>query len=129
MTKRYTIKFTESYNSEEPDLLQIYDEEDMTYTGFFDAEDKLLAEEICELLNSLDYELKQANKEIATRNKYLPVDKHELMKENIKLKNMLHYQEGLYNLEKKYFAECLLSVIWEYPESQGLLVFKDLMGW
>ena len=83
MTKRYTIKFHESYNSEEPDLIQIYDEEDMTYTGFFGSEDKLLDEEICKLLNSLDYELKQANKEIVTLNKYLPVDKHELMKENI----------------------------------------------
>lgn len=129
MTKRYTIKFHESYNSEEPDLIQIYDEEDMTYTGFFGSEDKILAEEICKLLNSLDYELKQANKEILSLNKYLPVDKHSLMKENIKLKNMLRYQEGIYNLEKRYFAECLLSVIEEYPESQGLLVFKDLMGW
>ena len=78
MTKRYTIKFRESYNSEDPDLIQIYDNEDMTYTGFFDVEDKGLAEEICKLCNSLDYELKQANKEIVTLNRYLPVDKGAL---------------------------------------------------
>ena len=129
MTKRYTIKFRESYNSEDPDLIQIYDNEDMTYTGFFDVEDKGLAEEICKLCNSLDYELKQANKEIVTLNRYLPVDKGALVKENVKLKNMLRYQEGVYNLEKRYFAECLLSLIEEFPESRGLLAFKDVMGW
>lgn len=129
MMERYQVKVYESYNSEEQDLLSIYDNESMTYTGFFGADDKLLCEEICKLCNSLDDELKQANKEIATLNMYLPVDKSALVKENIKLKNMLRYQEGVYNLEKRYFAECLLSLIEEFPESRGLLAFKDVMGW
>lgn len=129
MKERYVIKCFDSYNSEEPDLLQIYDNENMTYTGFFDADDKCLAEEICKLCNSLDYELKQANNEIVTLNNYLPLDKYSLMNDNIKLKSMLRYQEGVYNLEKKYFRECLLSLIEEYPESQGLLAFKEIMGW
>ena len=127
--ERYQVKVYESYNSEEPDLLSIYDNESMSYTGFFGADDKLLADEMCKLCNSLNDELKAAEGEIATLNKYLPVDKSALMKENIKLKNMLRYQEGVYNLEKRYFAECLLSLIEEYPESQGLLAFKDVMGW
>lgn len=129
MSERYVVKSYGTFSSEDADLLSIYDQEDMTYTGFFDTDEEGLAKEICKLCNRLNDELNMAYNEIASLNRYMSVDEQMLMKENIKLRNMLRYQEGVYNLEKKYFAECLLSVIEEYPKSQGLLAYKDLMGW
>lgn len=129
MGERYIVKVYESPNSTDPTLYSIYDKESMTYTGLFYEDDRKDLEDICKLANSLDDELKHTEEELATLQRYMPIDKHALMKDNIKLRGLLKYQEGVYNLEKKYFAESLLALIEEYPESSGLLAFKDLMCW
>jgi hypothetical protein len=126
MGERYSVKHSHMGDDV---YLSIYDSESMTYTGLFDLDDDNELDDVCKLVNSLDDELKQIGKDLNTLQSYMPLDKHVLMKENIKLRGLLKYQEGVYNLEKKYFAECLLALIEEYPESSGLLAFKDVMGW
>lgn len=126
---RFEVKVYESFNSEEPDLISVYDSETMMYTGLFTREDLGDCERVCGLLNSLDDELKHADGELATLREYMGRSKHDLMKENIKLKAGINYEKGVFELEKKYYRECLLTLIEEYPRSSGLLAFKDLMGW
>ena len=126
MGERYSVKHSHMGDDV---YLSIYDSESMTYTGLFDLDDDNELDDVCKLVNSLDDELKQIGKDLNTLQSYMPLDKHVLMKENIKLRGLLKYQEGVYNLEKKYFAECLLALIEEYPESSGLLAFKDVVGW
>lgn len=126
MSERYSVKHSHMGDDV---YLSIYDSESMTYTGLFDLDEDKELDDVCKLVNGLDDELKKKDDELNTLQSYMPLDKHTLMKENIKLRSMLRYQEGVYNLEKKYFAECLLGLIGEYPESEGLLAFKDVMGW
>ncbi|WP_405285950.1 hypothetical protein [Methanobrevibacter sp.] len=126
MGERYSVKHSHMGDDV---YLSIYDSESMTYNGLFDLDDDNELDDVCKLVNSLDDELKHTEEELATLQRYMPIDKHALMKENIKLRGLLKYQEGVYNLEKKYFAECLLALIEEYPESSGLLAFKDVVGW
>lgn len=131
MVKRFKVKVYESVSSEDADLLSMYDMDTMMYQCICrdTGDTKELLDETVSFCNGLDSEIKQLESEIATLKQYMGRGEHELMKENIKLRNMLRYQEGVYGLEKKYFRECLLSMIEEYPKSSGLLAFKDVVGW
>lgn len=122
-------RFTIYVDKDNDNLISVYDDESMSYTGLFDYENITEVDEIKGLLNELDTELKQKEKEIVNLKQYMGRDKYELMKENLKIRNMIKFQDGLHKLEINYFNEVLLDVIDEFPESQGLLYFKDLMDW
>lgn len=124
MVKRFIIKtdFDES-------LLSVYDNDTMMYIVHFHLDDKSSADDTCDYLNSLASELENAEKKINDLKQYIGKDKHSVMLENIRLKGMIEYQKGLYDLEVKYFKNVLASVLEEYPESQGLVDFKSSVGW
>lgn len=126
---RFEVKVYESFNSEEQDLISIYDSETQMYTGLFPRDDWQDCGSVCHLLNSLDNKIKAMDDELTTLREYMGRSKHDLMKENIKLKAGINYYKGVFELEKKYYRECLLTLIEEYPKSSGLLAFKDLMRW
>ena len=114
-------RFTIYVDKDNDNLISVYDDESMSYTGLFDYDNITEVDEIKGLLNELDTELKQKEKEIINLKKYMGRDKYDLMKENLKIRNMIKFQDGLHKLEINYFNEVLLDVIGEFPESQGLL--------
>ena len=122
---RYTVKKYDEAS------ISVYDSEAMTYQ-FIEMDNehnRILLQDIADYLNSCDSELKLCEAELDKLKKYMGKDKHDLVLENLKLRSMLKYQEGMYNLEKRYFRDVLDSLILEYPESAGLLDFKTVMGW
>ena len=124
MVKRFVVKT--DFND---DLLSVYDTGTMMYIVHFHLDDKSSADDTCDYLNSLASELENAEKEINDLKEYMGKDKHDVMLENIRLKGMIEYQKGLYDLEVKYFKNVLNSVLEEYPESRGLVDFKSSVGW
>ena len=112
-------------------LLSVYDNLEMTYSCIIeDCEDnKVILDEVIDGLNSLNNELKSKDDELSVLKGYFSRNELELVLENIKLRNMLKYQKGVYDLEKRYFSEVLVSCIEEYPNSMGLVYFREIMGW
>ena len=98
MVKRFVVKT--DFND---DLLSVYDNETMMYIVHFPLDDKSSADDTCDYLNSLTSELENAEKKINDLKQYIGKDKHSVMLENIRLKGMIEYQKGLYDLEVKYF--------------------------
>ena len=124
MVKRFVVKT--DFND---DLLSVYDTSTMMYIVHFPLDYNSSADDTCDYLNSLASELENAEKKINDLKQYIGKDKHDVMLENIRLKGMIEYQKGLYDLEVKYFKNVLASVLEEYPESQGLVDFKSSVGW
>ena len=124
MVKRFVVKT--DFND---DLLSVYDNDTMMYIVHFPLDDKSSADDTCDYLNSLASELENAEKKINDLKQYIGKDKHSVMLENIRLKGMIEYQKGLYDLEVKYFKNVLASVLEEYPDSKALVDFKSSVGW
>lgn len=124
MVKRFVVKT--DFND---DLLSVYDTSTMIYIVHFPLDDKSSADDTCGYLNSLASELENAEKKINDLKQYIGKDKHDVVLENIRLKGMIEYQKGLYDLEVKYFKNVLNSVLEEYPDSKALVDFKSSIGW
>ena len=112
------------------DLIAVYGVESMSYYCICEdiEETRHLLDEICFHWNSLDDEVKHYEKQLDELKSYLGRDKHELALENLKLKQMLRYQKGVFDLEKKYFGDVLDGLCEEYPESKSLCDFRVVTG-
>ena len=110
------------------DLIAIYNLESMSYSCICEdtEENKHLLDEIVIECNQLCGEVKHYEEKLDELEAYMGRDKHALVLENLKLRRMLRYQQGVFDLEKKYFGDVLNSLIDEYPESNGLRDFRNV---
>ena len=110
-------------------FLAVYDRDKYMIVGYFECDDLSTAKEVCDYCNSLNDELMSTYKELASYRSIVGYDKGELLERIQSLEKELGVVKGRCEVELRYCREVLLDCLACYPDSKGLVDFKNAMGW